>query len=1093
MPTGTAALSDVVATSDALGLDPFSSAFSNAFGAGAASALNDAAVSSDAFTGVFSAATITLGDSAVTGGTFAGVLSAAATTSNPAVSSDAATGVFSATPAPGDSAVTSDALAVTARIVTITDFISVNDVPFPGLAGAAAAAISDAGVSSDIYFSPLTVIFGDTAVSSDGNLAYGGASGTIGAFVIGVSPIGSATGLAASALADSVFTSDVYKVTVSSALLADSVVSSDVIKVTASSLTLTDTVVSLDQVGPPGLSNDGGVLVLTQTAGYPVTAAGAPGSFWSNGGVVSVVPGGPGPDPAAPPVILGNITPAALLALGGVNLPVSPPLNNNQLWNSGGEVWVASVLWPTDIVQTGENLTGVLSGQSAAFTDSDGSSDAFTATAASAPGLGDYVSGSDLLTPAFSVVFSSPLSDGTTTADSLPAIGASFPLLADTGSTGDQATGGAGVWSAALADTVVSTDAPSGILGAVSLADTTATSDSATVTQYTGAFPVSDTAVTGDSYSLGGAVNQGFTLADTVITSDAVLSPASSGFVADTAVTADTLGINWHGQSVLNDTVASTDTRTVTVGTVFVTLNDTAVTADSLPSAGMAVTASLGDTAVCSDGTPFSASLILFDAVIGTDTFVLTATQLAVADTTVSGDALTASAAAASVTLSDSAVSSDFLPAANFGLSLPDAAVSGDSLVSGAAPAGTLSDSAASSDIPFIAAVSQLVSDLAVSGDTLTSTTATGSVPLSDTVATGDTLPEQANAPVSTADTATSSETLAGLKGFLIPALADSAISGDGVTLTGYGYWSVLQDGAASGESWSRSGITYPPSVIATVIPTGGVVLLQFPSAFVGTPNASAMTISRSIAGSGVWTPIYQGPPIGAFIDVGDGLPAPLDPGIGYLWQIANSGGEVTAGPLMPAPSFLNAPDQLTQILIRALQGALNSMPLPAGVQRPLVTIKMPVNGWMAMPFVVVNLDLIQQKYLAIGEDMVNPTPDNNWTLFATANRCWRVTVMSQDPEERDFFRDSLLAVFRVLKATAFSPIGLDVTHSFHAVSYSSAHEWQAVTPGFYAADLLFEIDGVFPAAVMTDYPVILQIAASPVWLLDTFSETLTG
>jgi hypothetical protein len=141
------------------------------------------------------------------------------------------------------------------------------------------------------------------------------------------------------------------------------------------------------------------------------------------------------------------------------------------------------------------------------------------------------------------------------------------------------------------------------------------------------------------------------------------------------------------------------------------------------------------------------------------------------------------------------------------------------------------------------------------------------------------------------------------------------------------------------------------------------------------------------------------------------------------------------------------------------------------------------------MPFITVNVDLIQQTEVEIGEDFVSPTPDNNWTLFANARRIWRVTIMSQDAEERDFYRDSLLAVFRVLKATAFGPLGLDVSHTFQAVSYSSAQEWEGVAPGFYAADLMLEINGIFPAAVLTAYPVILQIVSNPTWLLDTFSE----
>lgn len=91
-----------------------------------------------------------------------------------------------------------------------------------------------------------------------------------------------------------------------------------------------------------GLTNDGGVLVLTggTATGWPVTSAGAAGSAWSNGGVCSVIPGAV-PDPLAPPILFGGISPGGLLTLGGGNLPiVQPAVGSLILWNNGGEIWV---------------------------------------------------------------------------------------------------------------------------------------------------------------------------------------------------------------------------------------------------------------------------------------------------------------------------------------------------------------------------------------------------------------------------------------------------------------------------------------------------------------------------------------------------------------------------------------------------------------------------------------------------------------------------------------------------------------------------------------------------------------------------------
>jgi hypothetical protein len=93
---------------------------------------------------------------------------------------------------------------------------------------------------------------------------------------------------------------------------------------------------------PTLLFDDGGWLVVSPAANYPTSATSLPaGSIWSNGALVTVVPGIT-PNPSAPPVFFGVVTAAALLALGGGNLPLTNPgAGSLQLWNSGGVVAVA--------------------------------------------------------------------------------------------------------------------------------------------------------------------------------------------------------------------------------------------------------------------------------------------------------------------------------------------------------------------------------------------------------------------------------------------------------------------------------------------------------------------------------------------------------------------------------------------------------------------------------------------------------------------------------------------------------------------------------------------------------------------------------
>lgn len=95
-------------------------------------------------------------------------------------------------------------------------------------------------------------------------------------------------------------------------------------------------------LGTTGLVNDGGVLQLDDTTGYPTDPTGLlPGVVWNNGLTVAVVPGAT-PNPAIPDFFFGAVSAAELLFYGGSNLPTSPPtVGSLQLWNNGGVVCVA--------------------------------------------------------------------------------------------------------------------------------------------------------------------------------------------------------------------------------------------------------------------------------------------------------------------------------------------------------------------------------------------------------------------------------------------------------------------------------------------------------------------------------------------------------------------------------------------------------------------------------------------------------------------------------------------------------------------------------------------------------------------------------
>lgn len=101
-----------------------------------------------------------------------------------------------------------------------------------------------------------------------------------------------------------------------------------------------DTEIFYGEDEAPGFFSDSGVLCLFDDTGWPTAPTGAPGSFWSNGGVVSVVLGGT--YHVGDPVFFEEISSDELLLLGGLGLPkIRPTPGSEQLWIIAGEVWIA--------------------------------------------------------------------------------------------------------------------------------------------------------------------------------------------------------------------------------------------------------------------------------------------------------------------------------------------------------------------------------------------------------------------------------------------------------------------------------------------------------------------------------------------------------------------------------------------------------------------------------------------------------------------------------------------------------------------------------------------------------------------------------
>jgi hypothetical protein len=283
------------------------------------------------------------------------------------------------------------------------------------------------------------------------------------------------------------------------------------------------------------------------------------------------------------------------------------------------------------------------------------------------------------------------------------------------------------------------------------------------------------------------------------------------------------------------------------------------------------------------------------------------------------------------------------------------------------------------------------------------------------------------------------------------------------------------------------------PIVNITKIPTGGGVTLSMPSYLQPPSGTGTVTISRAVSGSAglsAFTQLYSGAPLLTWIDAGDMLAGPLLSGAAYVWQVADNHGTTQTAPTVPSSTLQTKPDALTQLMLRLLQAGVDGLSgsRPAGINGVLVSTAMPSGGLRSLPLMILNLDLIQQEQTQIGQDIDNPDGSNIWTIWVNAKRVWRVSVFGRNPTERDFYRDSVIAMWQVWHSSVFAPIGLNVSHRFQAASGTDVSESEGLSPGFYYADIMLELDGAFDVAVLDSFGPVgtfgAVVALQPVTIL---------
>jgi hypothetical protein len=263
----------------------------------------------------------------------------------------------------------------------------------------------------------------------------------------------------------------------------------------------------------------------------------------------------------------------------------------------------------------------------------------------------------------------------------------------------------------------------------------------------------------------------------------------------------------------------------------------------------------------------------------------------------------------------------------------------------------------------------------------------------------------------------------------------------------------------------------------------GGSCFLDFRDPSTGVAPSGTYTITRTPTGGIPVTVVADDPINPLFLDLGDGLDAngntitgPIPPGA-YTYNVSAviDGAPYAATETVTVGQLLSIiPDGMNDTVIRVLQGAFQSLKMPAGMQKPEVQSTMPIVGFPPLPFVMVNEELLQQTDVPIGQDVLDPDNDGMVTVAGYGRRVWRMNIMARNSPERDFIRDFLIGVFQTLAIDLFAPLGRNIRHRWQAESQTVAQADD--TPGFYLADIMFVFEGNMNTGIAVNYGTIETI-----------------
>lgn len=258
-------------------------------------------------------------------------------------------------------------------------------------------------------------------------------------------------------------------------------------------------------------------------------------------------------------------------------------------------------------------------------------------------------------------------------------------------------------------------------------------------------------------------------------------------------------------------------------------------------------------------------------------------------------------------------------------------------------------------------------------------------------------------------------------------------------------------------------------SILLTANPCGGVVIIRLSS----DADGSTWRLSRAIGSVVTDIPAQDvnGNPYLVFLDDGFGLGAQLPSGREIVYTFNTANGSSTASILLANTVFIDS-GSLTKTLLSALQAGCAALQTPTGQtyqNRPSVREAMPLNSTVPLPLISLEEVLCQQEYRKLGADSQALAQGNSFDLAELAQWRYHVSILAMTMEERQFWKNAVLAILKTTFATIGPVIGQDTVVSYQVQS----GQVEDPKPGFYYADVGFNVTGPLTHSIRFDYGIV--------------------